>query len=313
MIEDRRTATAQTPGGTGAISIAAALLKKLSPRCSAWVSEPTWVNHKNIFAAAGLPVETYEYLTPSRRELAFDAMLGSLRTAKPGDVVVLHGCCHNPSGVDPDADQWRAISAVLREQKLLPLVDIAYQGFGSGVDHDRLALLTLVETVPEVIVCNSFSKNFGLYNERVGALTVVAENASDAEAVLSQLKTCIRVSYSNPPAHGAAIVRTILQDPVLEAAWRDELATMRSRVEQMRHAFVDGLERRGVRIGGCSNRDFLSHRGMFSFTGLEKGQIDSLRHDHGIYMLASSRINFAGLTAQSADSLCDAVAAVSQQ
>lgn len=313
VIGDGRIATAQTPGGTGAISVAAALLKKLRPQSSAWVSEPTWINHKNIFAAAGLPVATYEYLTPTRRELAFEAMLRSLESARPGDVVVLHGCCHNPSGVDPDSDQWREIAAFLRHRSLLPLVDIAYQGFGAGVDDDRQAVLALAATLPELIVCNSFSKNFALYNERVGALTVVAARASNADAVLSQVKTCIRVSYSNPPAHGAAIVRTILQDPALETEWRDELATMRSRIEQMRRTFADGLDKRGVRMNGCSNRDFLRHRGMFSFTGLEKSQIETLRQEHGIYMLASSRINFAGLSAQSADSVCDAVAAVSQQ
>ncbi|MEJ2085260.1 MAG: aspartate/tyrosine/aromatic aminotransferase [Acidobacteriota bacterium] len=310
LLRDGCLVTAQTPGGTGAISVAASFVKRLRPQASAWVSRPTWVNHSNIFETAGITVTAYDYLNHSRRGLAFDRMMDSLGSVSTGDVVVLHGCCHNPSGVDPNEDQWRQIAALMRERGALPLIDLAYQGFGDGLEGDLIALDVLGGEFRELIVCSSFSKNFALYNERVGALSVITPSAESARAVLSQLKTNIRVSYSNPPAHGAAIVATILADPELREIWQQELAEMRSRIQEMRQLFARGLDDRKIRIGEGSNRDFLEHRGMFSFTGIEKSQVEELRSRHGIYMLDSSRINFAALTSSSIDRVCDALATV---
>jgi len=302
--------TAQTPGGTGAISVAASLVKRLRPQASAWVSRPTWVNHKNIFEAAGISVSTYDYLNSSRRGIAFDRMIESLRSVSAGDVVVLHGCCHNPSGVDPSPDQWRRVAALIRERRALPLIDLAYQGFGDGLESDLIALEILGSELRELIVCSSFSKNFALYNERIGALSVVTPSPASARAVLSQVKTNIRVSYSNPPAHGAAIVGAILADADLRSLWQQELAEMRSRIQRMRQLFVRGLDERRARIGEGTNQDFLEHRGMFSFTGIEGWQVEELRQRHGIYMLDSGRINFAALTSSSIDTVCDALDSV---
>ena len=285
VLEEGRLATAQTPGGTGAIRVAADFLKRQNPGSTAWVSDPTWVNHKSIFAAVDLPIATYPYLDSSRRRLDIEAMIAGLEQVSAGDVVVLHGCCHNPSGVDPRPEEWRRIGEVLSERGALPLVDLAYQGFGRGLVEDRESLMILTDTVPELIICNSFSKNFALYNERIGALTVITTSAEAANAVLSQLRICIRVSYSNPPAHGASIVATILGDADLSREWQQELSEMRSRIHQMRASFADGLNQRGLSLGEGSNEDFLDHNGMFSFTGLQPNQIDVLRNEHSIYML----------------------------
>lgn len=310
ILEEGRLTTAQTPGGTGAISVAADFLNRLRPAATAWISDPTWVNHKSIFSAVGTPVSTYPYLDSTRRRLDFDSLIEGLQQIAPGDIVVLHGCCHNPSGVDPEPAQWDRIGEVLRQRGALPLIDFAYQGFGNGLVEDRRAVEILASHVPELVICNSFSKNFALYNERIGALTVVTPSASAAEAVLTQLRVSIRVSYSNPPAHGASIVEEILRDAELERVWRHELEAMRARIRDMRTLFVDGLDSRGLEIGARPNKDFLAHHGMFSFTGLAASQIEALRADHSIYMLGSSRVNFAGLTTDTVPIVCDAIASV---
>ncbi len=313
VLQEGRITTAQTPGGTGAISVAADVLRRLRPAATAWISDPSWVNHRAIFAAAGTPVATYPYLDSTRRKLAADRLFEGLAEVGRGDIVVLHGCCHNPSGVDPQPEQWNQIGALLREREALPLVDLAYQGFGEGLSEDRESLLVLCEQVPELIVCNSFSKNFALYNERIGALTVITSSTESAQAVLSQIKLSIRVSYSNPPAHGASIVANILGDPDLRDIWQDELTEMRTRIHRMRELFAESLDERGIQVGLGSNRDFLDHRGMFSFTGLAAAQIEALRTEHSIYMLGSSRVNFAGLTQETIPVVCDAIASVSNK
>jgi aspartate/tyrosine/aromatic aminotransferase len=310
VLQEGRLTTAQTPGGTGAISIAADFLKRLRPDASAWVPDPTWANHKSIFSAVDTPVMTYPYLDSTGCRLAFEQLLEGLARVAPGDIVILHGCCHNPSGVDPDEEQWKAIGALLAEREALPLVDLAYQGFGNGLLEDRRPVEILCDQVPEFLICNSFSKNFSLYNERVGALTVLTTSGEAARAVLSQIRISIRVSYSNPPAHGASIVSTILGDSDLRELWQQELSEMRTRILEMRSLFVEGLDARGLELDQSTNQVYLEHHGMFSFTGLEPQQINELREKHGIYMLASSRINFAGLTSETVSPVCDAIASV---
>lgn len=305
----RAAATAHTPGGTGALRVAADTLRKLHPAATVWVSDPTWPNHPQIFQAAGLAVKAYPYFDAARNTLAFDAMLAALDAVPAGDVVLLHGCCHNPTGIDPTVEQWEAIAAVVARKGLLPLVDFAYQGFGDGLDEDARGVRTLLRACPELLICSSLSKNFGLYNERVGTLTVVAALPDQAAAVLSQVKTAIRANYSNPPAHGAAIVTTILSDPDLRAQWETELAGMRQRINGMRRLFAETLAAKGVR------RDMsfiVSQRGMFSFSGLSKDQVEALRRDSGVYIVGNGRINVAGMTRANMDALCGAIAKVLQ-
>jgi aspartate/tyrosine/aromatic aminotransferase len=245
----------------------------------------------------------------SLEELASEALdpESDLGQAKAGDVVVLHGCCHNPTGANPDAGAWRAIADVLTRTGAVPLIDLAYQGFGDGLDDDAVGLRALAGAVDEMFVCTSYSKNFSLYNERVGALTVIAADADRVAAVQSHIKAAIRANYSNPPAHGAAIVATILADPDLTATWQDELATMRQRINGNRKLFVDTLKASGA------SRDFsfiTAQRGMFSFSGLNRAQVDELRQKQAIYIVGSGRINVAGMTEANMDRLCRAIVSV---
>jgi aspartate/tyrosine/aromatic aminotransferase len=234
-------------------------------------------------------------------------MLADLRGVAAGDVVVLHGCCHNPSGIDPTVDQWRALGAVLAERGALPLLDFAYQGFGRGLDEDAAGVRALAQPGVEMIISSSFSKNFGLYNERVGALTVVAADAGAAKRVQSQIKSVVRANYSNPPSHGGLIVATILGDPALRAQWEDELARMRNRINGMRELFLATLRQKGV----PGDYSFITRQlGMFSFSGLKPDQVERLRKDHAIYVVGSGRINVAGMTPGNMDAICTAIAAV---
>jgi aspartate/tyrosine/aromatic aminotransferase len=234
-------------------------------------------------------------------------MLAALKAAPAGDVVLLHGGCHNPTGADPTTEQWQRIASVLGDRGLFPLVDFAYQGFGTGLEEDAEAVRLLASHLPELFVCSSFSKNFGLYNERTGALTAIAKNADHALAVLSQLKSCVRANYSNPPAHGGSIVRAILSDATLRGAWHAELAQMRDRINAMRNEFVGQLAAKGAK------RDFsfiARQRGMFSFSGLDKAQVERLRTEFAIYAVGSGRINVAGMTPANLGPLTDAIVKV---
>lgn len=303
-----RVATLQTPGGTGALRIAAEFVHAMFPSASIWTSTPTWANHPNVFKAAGLPVKTYRYFDPATNALDFDAMMEDLQTVPSGDVVLLHACCHNPTGVDPTLEQWQQIGALLSARQLLPLVDFAYQGFAEGLDEDAEGLRSLLQHLDELLVCSSFSKNFGLYRERVGALTAVSQTPAHSEAVLSQLKAVVRANYSNPPAHGAAIVATILEDRELTEWWHQELAEMRDRINGNRELLVANLAAAGI------DRDFSfirRQRGMFSFSGLTAEQVQSLRREHSIYIVGSGRINVAGITEDNVGHLCQAIAQVS--
>lgn len=302
-----RTATVQTPGGTAALRVAADFLKRIFPNATVWLSDPTWPNHPSIFQAAGLAVRTYPYFDPATNGLALGRMLQVLADIPAGDVLVLHGCCHNPTGIDPTAEEWSRIADVVAGRPLLTLVDFAYQGLAEGLREDAAGLATLVQTGQELFVASSFSKNFGLYNERVGALSAVCKTNAAAEAVLSQLKTCIRANYSNPPAHGAAIVATILSDPELRSAWEGEVGQIRERINRMRSLLVRTLAERGVQ------RDFsfiTRQRGMFSFSGLTPEQVRRLRDEHAIYIVGSGRINVAGMTEENMVPLAAAIADV---
>lgn len=307
IVTGARSATAQAPGGTGAVRVAGDFLKAVGVATKVWVSDPTWSNHFGILAAAGFQVDTYPYYDAANACLDFDRMLAALRTIPSGDVVLLHGCCHNPSGMDPTIEQWRQIAAVLAERKLLALVDFAYQGFGEGLDEDAAGVRALCDTVDEVLIASSFSKNFGLYSERTGALTAVCASAETAAKALSHIKTAIRRNYSNPPGHGAAIVTAVLTDSSLRAEWEQELSAVRDRIHEMRRLFVQTLKAKGV------DRDFsfiTRQSGMFSFSGLTKDQVQTLREQHSIYIVGSGRINVAGMTRSNMDRLCGAIANV---
>jgi len=305
-----RLVTVHTPGGTGALRLAADFLKNQYPDCTVWIPDPTWINHSQICQAAGLETRPFPYLDTARRRLTFKRLMLTLATAEAGDVVLLHGCCHNPSGIDPSPDQWRQLTELLCERSVVPLVDFAYLGFGQGLPQDRTGILALANGLDEMMVCTSFSKNFALYNERVGALTVMTPSAESAAAVLSQVKHAARVAYSNPPAHGAAIVTTIMDSDEMYTQWREELEAMRERIVDMRRLFVQGLNARGVALSPYGNEFLLEHNGMFSFLGLSTEQVDRLRTEFSIYIVGSSRVNFASMTRASMDYLCDAVAQV---
>lgn len=310
VISENRATTADTPGGTGALRITGEYLRNNHPGATIWMSEPTWANHPAIFEAAGIPIKTYPYFDKATNGLAFDPMLDALRKVPAEDVVLLHGCCHNPTGVDPNPQQWEAIAEVLVERGLLPLIDFAYQGFAAGLDEDAAGLRAVMGKCDELLVCSSFSKNFGLYCERVGALTVVTGSADTTAAVHSQIKSAIRRVYSNPPAHGAAIVSTILGDAALTEQWKGELAEMRDRINTMRQLFTTKLDERGVKLSPDGNGFIARQNGMFSFSGLNKDQVGKLRDEHSIYIVGSGRINVAGITADNVDTLCDAIAQV---
>jgi aspartate aminotransferase/aromatic-amino-acid transaminase len=310
VLAAHRVLTAHTPGGTGALRVAADLLRDQCPETTVWMPDPTWVNHHQVFGAAGLDIRTYPYFDRRSHSVDFEAMLAAMGEIPHGDVVLLHGCCHNPTGADLTPDQWRALASQLVAQGLLPLVDIAYQGFAVGLEADVEGLRALCSTVPEAIICSSFSKNFALYNERVGALTILAGTPDTVEALTSQVKLRIRSTYSNPPAHGGAIVTTILGGEALRKEWEEELSRMRQRIHEMRHSFVSGLDGLGVSLSSEGN-DFLRHQyGMFSFSGLTKRQVAELRDDHAIYVVGSGRVNFAAMTPDNLPRICDAIAAV---
>jgi aspartate aminotransferase len=306
VVSGRALAT-QTPGGTGGLRVAADLLRQTGSGVTLWMSEPTWPNHPQLFQAAGFRIRTYPYTDETGRRIDEEAMLGALAQAAPGDIVLLHGACHNPTGVDPSPALWARIGDVIEETRVLPLVDLAYQGFGDGLREDAAGLLELVRPGAELLVSTSFSKTFSLYAERVGAMLVIARSAADAEAVQSHVKIAIRTNYSNPPAHGADIVSTILGDPGLRARWEIELAGMRNRIKDNRRALVAALEARS--IPGDWNA-IASQRGMFALLGLTTHQVAQLRDEHGVYVVGRGRINVAGLTSANLDRFADALAAV---
>ena len=302
-----RALASQTPGGTGGLRVAADLLRQTGASDTLWMSEPTWPNHPQMFHAAGFRVRTYPYTDGTGRRIDEPALLEALNQASPGDVVLLHGACHNPTGVDPSPDLWRKIGDLIAAKGLLPLVDLAYQGFGDGLREDAAGLMELVRPGAELLVSTSFSKTFSLYSERVGAMLVIARSAEDAAAVQSHVKVAIRVNYSNPPAHGADIVRTILADAELRPRWERELAGMRARIKDNRAALVAALEARSIPGDWGS---IATQRGMFALMGLTAAQVARLRDVHGVYVVGKGRINVAGFTAANLDPFADALAEV---
>jgi aspartate/tyrosine/aromatic aminotransferase len=307
IISNKRAVTAQTPGGTGALRVGGEFLKKIKPDASFWVSDPTWANHVGIFEAAGFEVKKYAYYDAANKSLDFEAMKKSLNEIPEGDIVLLHGCCHNPTGVDPDLEQWGQIRDIIVERKLMPFVDFAYQGLGNGIEEDSQGMRLIASSVKELVVASSFSKNFGLYNERTGAITFVCDSTGTADILFSNLKLIIRRNYSNPPSHGGSIVTTVMNDAKLRAQWEAEVKEMRDRIKQMREGLVAGLKAKGA------TQDFsfiTKQNGMFSFSGLNKEQVQTLREKHSIYIVGSGRINVAGITADNMDALCSAIAEV---
>jgi aspartate/tyrosine/aromatic aminotransferase len=306
-LASKRVAAAQTPGGTGALRVAADFIHANLPKATVWLSDPTWPNHPQIFAAAGVTTKIYAYFDKSKNALDLDGMLAAIGKMAAGDVILLHGCCHNPTGIDPTAAQWKTIAEAVHKQGVLPLIDFAYQGFGDGLEEDAAGLRAFCKPGAELLACSSFSKNFSLYRERVGALFGMAADATAAAAVQSQFDKVIRANYSNPPGHGAEVVATILRDPALRKQWEGELAEMRNRINDMRKALVAALKKQGV----PGDYSFIERqRGMFSFSGLTKEQVAALMSEHAIYAVGSGRINVAGLSTTNVDRVAECIGAV---
>jgi len=304
IIGAARARTAHTPGGTAALRVGADFLKKVSPNATVWLSSPTWANHKGVFAAAGLAIADYPYYDALTRGLDFTRMREALEHIPAGDVVLLHACCHNPSGVDLNAEQWQTVAAIAARRGWLPFLDFAYQGYGDGLEQDRAGVLALAAACPEFIVASSFSKNFGLYQDRTGALTLVAGSAAAANNAFSNVEIVIRVNYSNPPAHGGLIVARILTDAPLREQWLAELTAMREHIAATRNQFVAALASHGV----PGDFSFIARqKGMFSFSGLSDAQVRFLRDAKSIYIVGGGRINVAGITSRNLEYLCTSI------
>ena len=299
--------SAQTPGGTVSLRIAGELLRRVFGVDTIWMSNPTWANHPQIYSAAGLQIKQYDYLDQSNTALDFQRLIDSLDSAQPNQAILLHAVCHNPTGVDPTPEQWQELNNLVRQKQLFPIFDFAYQGFGVDLDADSFPIRDFVEQGGEALICNSFSKNFGLYAERVGGITAVAQQADTAEAMRSQIQATIRTMYSNPPLHGGQIVETILADTALRSQWEIELAEIRERILKLRANFVNQMQQL------APHRDFQyinDQRGMFSYSGLTASQVERLKEEHAIYALKSGRINVAGINGKNLEPLCRAIAAV---
>lgn len=308
LIEDR-VSLMHTPGGCGALRVAAELLARSNKDVCVWVSDPTWANHIPLMQEAGITIKTYPYYDAEHQKVRFDEMMETLKTVPKDDVVLLHGCCHNPCGADLSREQWQALADLAQKNGFVPFIDIAYQGFGEGIEEDAWGLRLLAERLPEMLIAVSCSKNFGLYRERTGALFVVSETAQQMNAVKSQLANVARGIYSMPPAHGASIVENILLDDALNALWVSEVNTMRERIKRLRRELAAGMA-----ATDCQ-QDFsfiTRENGMFSFLGLSQQQVLKLRSDFGIYMADSSRVNIAGIQQALLPYLCEAITSVTQ-
>jgi aromatic-amino-acid transaminase len=308
-VRSGRVATVQALGGTGGLKLGADFLKRLRPEAKVLISDPSWENHRALFSNAGFTVETYPYYDAPTRGIRFDAMLAALKAAPAGTVVVLHACCHNPTGCDLNIAQWQQVAATCAERDLVPFLDMAYQGFGTGISEDGAAVQCFIATGQQFFVSTSFSKSFSLYGERAGALSVVCASKEECTRVLSQLKIVIRTNYSTPPTFGAQVVATVLTTPALRAMWEEELAGMRDRIKAMRHALVAQMQAAGVQgdLGYITTQV-----GMFSYSGLGKEQMLRLRSEFGIYGLESGRICVAALNTRNIGGVAAALAKVMQ-
>ena len=307
VVKSGRVSTVQAIGGTGGLKIGADFLKKVSPNAKVLISDPSWENHRAIFVNAGFEVGTYAYYDAAKRGVNFEGMLADLNAADAGTIVVLHACCHNPTGYDITAAQWDQVIAVVKAKGLTAFLDMAYQGFGHGIAEDGAVIGKFVAAGLNIFVSTSFSKSFSLYGERVGALSVVASDKEEASRVLSQLKIAIRTNYSNPPIHGGAVVAAVLGNPELRAQWEAELAEMRVRIKAMRQKLVDGLKAAGVK----QDMSFITSQiGMFSYSGLSKDQMVRLRNEFGVYGTDTGRMCVAALNSKNIDYVCQAIAKV---
>ena len=306
-VSSGRVATVQALGGTGGLKIGADFLHKLNRQTKVMISDPSWENHRALFAAAGFTVEPYAYYDATARGIDFNGMLASLTAAEAGTVVVLHACCHNPTGYDLSSDQWDQVVATVKSRQLIAFVDMAYQGFGHGIQEDGAVIGKFVNAGLNFLVSTSFSKSFSLYGERVGALSVVCHSADEAAKVLSQLKVVIRTNYSNPPTHGGAVVAAVLQNPAWRKLWEEELGAMRVRIKNMRKQLVEGLKTAGV----AQDMGFITQQiGMFSYSGLSKDQMVRLRTEFGVYGTDTGRMCVAALNSQNIGHVCHAIASV---
>ncbi len=306
-LKEKRVVTVQALGGTGGLKIGADFLKQLSAQAQVWISEPSWENHRALFESAGFKVQAYPYYDPATRGLKFEAMLAALQALPAGTIAVLHACCHNPTGVDLSEAQWRKVLAVVQARGLVPFLDLAYQGFGDGIDADAYAARLFAGAMSPVFLSSSFSKSLSLYGERVGAFTLVAGSADEAVRALSHLKRVVRTSYSNPPTHGSDIVARVLTNPELRRLWERELGGMRDRVKAMREALADGIQRQ---VPGADFSFVRSQRGLFSYTGLSTAQVERLRAEFSIYAIETGRICVAALNARNIAYVADAIAKV---
>jgi aromatic-amino-acid transaminase len=306
-IKDGRIVTVQALGGTGGLKVGADFLRRISPDAQVWISDPSWENHRALFEAAGFKVNAYPYYDEKTRGVDFPGLLASLKTMPAGSIVVLHACCHNPTGVDLSPEQWAGVLEIVIARDLVPFLDIAYQGFGDGIEADAAVVRKFAAATSPIFVSNSFSKSFSLYGERIGALSVVTASAEESARVLSQLKRTVRSNYSNPPTHGGQIVAAVLTTPELRAMWETELAAMRDRIRAMRQALTDKLREKTPKA------DFsfvVRQRGMFSYSGLTKAQVLRLREEFAVYAIDTGRICVAALNTHNVDKVADAIAKV---
>jgi aromatic-amino-acid transaminase len=307
VVQEKRAITAQAIGGTGALKLGADFLQRFSPKSQIWISDPSWENHRALFESAGFTVNNYPYYDASTRGVNFAGMLGALKSMPAGSIVLLHACCHNPTGADLTDGQWYEVVQVVTQRGLIPFLDMAYQGFGDGIAEDGKVVRQFAQAGGPLFVSNSFSKSFSLYGERVGALSIVGASAEEASRILSQLKRVIRTNYSNPPTHGGQVVATALATPELRKLWEEELAGMRVRIREMRQALVQKLKAK------TPSQDFdfvIKQRGMFSYSGLTKAQVERLRNEFSIYAVDTGRICVAALNSRNIDIVVDAIAKV---
>jgi aromatic-amino-acid transaminase len=306
VIREKRALTVQALGGTGGLKIGADLLKQLAPDAVVWISEPSWENHRALFEAAGFKVQTYPYYDPATRGLKFEAMLAALQAMPAGSIVVLHSCCHNPTGVDLGQEQWRKVLEAVQSRALVPFLDLAYQGFAEGIDADAYAPRLFAAAMSPIFLSSSFSKSVSLYGERIGAFSLVAGSSDEAVRALSQAKRLVRTNYSSPPTYGGDIVARVLTTPELRALWEKEVGAMRERIKLMRKALAEGVKQR-------SGKDFsfvLKQRGLFSYTGLTKAQVERLRAEYSIYAIETGRVCVAALNTKNIDYVAEALAQV---
>jgi aromatic-amino-acid transaminase len=307
VVKEKRAVTVQALGGTGGLKIGADFLRRINPGAGVWISDPSWENHRALFEGAGFKVDTYPYYDAARHGVDFPALAVALEKLPPRSIVVLHACCHNPTGYDLTTDQWTKVIEIVKARELVPFLDIAYQGFGEGIAEDGAAVRRFAEACSPVFVASSFSKSFSLYGERVGALSVATASADEAARVLSQMKRVVRTNYSNPPTHGGKVVAMTLTTPDLRTLWERELGEMRDRIKTMRKALVDGIH---SRVPGSDFGFVLRQRGMFSYSGLTKAQVVRLREEFSIYAIETGRICVAALNSKNVDYAADAIARV---